>query len=235
MQFPDVQSAWGTASDAPGLLAAGGDLSTDMLHRAYGSGIFPWFSAGQPILWWSPNPRMVLNVADFRLHRSLRKTLKSFAVSSGCEIRVDSAFAEVIQACASSSRGSQAGTWITPEMVQAYMHLHATGKAHSVETWIYGELVGGLYCVALGHAIFGESMFSKVSNASKIALAGMVAFCRAQGIAMIDCQQNTQHLASMGAAEIAREEFLQRIRITQYLPDVHWQFTPLYWNHVLHR
>ena len=228
--FPPVGQAWSCDSDAPGLLAAGGGLDAATLREAYGHGIFPWFSSGQPILWWSPDPRMVLEVARFRLHRSLRKTLRKFESTAGCEIRIDTAFDQVIQACAASPREGQDGTWIVAPMVQAYRALHRAGDAHSVETWIDGQLVGGLYCVALGRAVFGESMFARVTDASKIALAALVAFCRHHDIAMIDCQQNTQHLASLGAHEIPRENFLRHIELAQHQPGPRWCFEPLYWR-----
>jgi len=231
--FPAVESAWDSRSDAPGLLAAGGDLTVSTLRRAYGEGIFPWFSDGQPILWWSPDPRMVLQVANFRLHRSLRKALARFRNDARCEVRFDSAFSQVIEACASTPRHGQPGTWILPQMVEAYTRLHQSGNAHSVETWIDGKLAGGLYCVALGRAVFGESMFTRVPDASKIALAALVAFCRHNAIASIDCQQNTSHLASLGAAEMPRQTFLQHIRQAQQGPPLEWRFTPLYWNHIL--
>lgn len=230
--FPPPEHAWPPSSDAPGLLAAGGALDVDSLLRAYANGIFPWFNQGQPILWWSPDPRMVLLPTNFRLHRSLRKTLLKFTQSSHCEIRVDTAFGAVIQACASVSRQGQPGTWIVPDMVQAYTRLHAAGYAHSVETWVDKQLVGGLYCVALGHAVFGESMFAKVTDASKIALAALVALCREQGIEMVDCQQNTKHLASLGAAEISREQFINAVNAARQKSVVGWEFRPLYWTHI---
>ena len=230
--FPPVTQAWGEQSDAPGLLAAGGDLTVDTLVRAYGQGIFPWYSRGQPILWWSTDPRMVLQVDHFRLHRSLRKTLQRFADSPGCEIRIDHAFAEVIRSCAGSPRRGQQGTWILPEMQQAYLRLHRAGRAHSFETWVDGELVGGLYCVALGRAVYGESMFARVTDASKIALAALVALCRQHGVAMIDCQQNTAHLASLGAAEMPRVDFLHHIASACSQPAPEWKFSPLYWQHL---
>ena len=231
--FPDVHFAWGAGSDAPGLLAAGGDLSTDSLLNAYAHGIFPWFSEGQPNLWWSPNPRMVLQVTNFRLHRSLRKTLNRFQHAAHCEVRFDTAFEAVINNCAQMSRHGQPGTWILPPMVEAYTRLHAAGYAHSVETWMNGTLVGGLYCVAQGKAVFGESMFTRVPDASKIALAALVGFCRHQGVDLIDCQQNTAHLATLGAAEVPRSAFLAHIRRAQSAPPLQWHFTPLYWNHIL--
>ena len=231
--FPPVENAWGPDSDAPGLLAAGADLSVPTLARAYANGIFPWFSEGQPVLWWSTNPRMVLKVANFKAHHSLRKTLKNFVRDARCEIRFDSAFAKVIQSCAHAPRRGHAGTWIVPAMVDAYTQLHAAGLAHSVETWIDGELAGGLYCMALGKAVFGESMFANRTDASKIALAALVAFCRAQGVTLIDCQQNTSHLASMGAAEIPRTVFVDQVQHARVQPPLPWHFDPLYWNHIL--
>ena len=231
--FPDVGSAWGAASDAPGLLAAGGDLSVNSLQSAYSNGVFPWFSEGQPNLWWSPDPRMVLGVADFRLHRSLRKTLTRFVSNARCEVRMDTAFSTVISNCAAVSRQGQPGTWILPAMVEAYTRLHGAGYAHSVETWVDGELVGGLYCVALGKAVFGESMFALAPNTSKIALAALVGFCRNHAVELIDCQQNTRHLASLGAAEMPRAHFLSHIHQAQFASSPQWQFAPLYWNHIL--
>ncbi len=231
--FPPASQAWGNDTEAPGLLAAGGALDVTSLCRAYAQGIFPWFSTGQPILWWSPDPRMVLEVGQFRLHRSLRKTLQKFASTPGCEIRFDSAFGEVIHACASSPREGQDGTWIVPPMVQAYGELHRAGYAHSVETWIDGQLVGGLYCMVLGRAVFGESMFARTTDTSKIALAALVAFCRHHGITMIDCQQNTQHLASLGAHEIPRVDFLRHIATTQAQPGPRWHFEPLHWRELM--
>lgn len=231
--FPDPRLAWGLDAPAPGLLAAGGALDADTLLRAYRSGIFPWFSEGQPILWWSTDPRMVLFPDEFKLHRSLRKTLARFVGDPGCELRFDSAFSQVIRACASSPREGQSGTWIVPAMMRAYEALHRAGWAHSVETWIDGELVGGLYCVGIGHAVFGESMFTRVPDASKIALAGLVAFCRGQGVAMIDCQQNTRHLASLGAREIERATFVANVARNAKLPSLQWHFDPVYWHELL--
>ncbi|RPE72439.1 leucyl/phenylalanyl-tRNA--protein transferase [Tibeticola sediminis] len=231
--FPPVGSAWGPETPAPGLLAAGGALDMPTLLLAYSSGIFPWYADDQPILWWSPDPRMVLDVADFRLHRSLRKTLLRFTARQGCAIRFDSAFDQVIEACALAPRSGQAGTWITSDMRAAYQRLHAHGYAHSVETWIDGALVGGLYCVSIGRAVFGESMFARATDASKIALSALVAFCRAENLPLIDCQQNTRHLASLGAREIARSDFLNRIRALTPLPPPSWTFRPVYWQTLL--
>ncbi len=228
-----MHQAWGPDSAAPGLLAAGAGLDVETLCRAYSRGIFPWYSAGQPILWWSPDPRMVLKVRDFRLHPSLRKALRKFSRTQGCEIAMDRAFDQVIAQCSTGARGERADGWIVPEMMQAYTGLHRAGFAHSVETWVDGELVGGLYCVGLGKFVFGESMFSRISDASKIALAALVGFCRAQGIGQIDCQQRTHHLASLGAREIARETFIEQVRAHIPAPVPVWQFDPLYWNEIL--
>jgi leucyl/phenylalanyl-tRNA--protein transferase len=199
---------------------------------AYRHGIFPWFSSGEPILWWSTEPRMVLHTQEFKLHRSFLKTLKHFTSQPACEVRFDSDFARVIQACAGVSRTGQGGTWITPEMVQAYTELHRLGLAHSVETWIDGELVGGLYCVALGRAVFGESMFSLASDASKIALGALVAFCRAHHIELIDCQQQTPHLKSLGARPMARSAFLEVVQEAMQCTDTVWDFNPIYWQKI---
>jgi leucyl/phenylalanyl-tRNA--protein transferase len=203
--FPPTRLAWGTPSDAPGLLAAGGDLTLQRLEQAYRHGIYPWFSPGQPVLWWSPDPRMVLKVADFRVSKTFAKTLRRFVRAAGNEVRIDHAFGRVIEACAGTPRAGQDGTWIVPQMVQAYSRWHAKGRVHSVETWIDGELTGGLYGVAIGRMFFGESMFSWRSEASKISLAALVCFCRAHGITLIDCQQNTGHLRH-GCAREPRAE-----------------------------
>ena len=231
--FPDPSQAWDASQPAPGLLAAGGALDVDSLHRAYSSGIFPWFSEGQPILWWSTNPRMVLFTGEFKLHRSLRKTLVRLIADRRFELRIDTAFDEVIRACSGSQRPGQTGTWILPQMVGAYEAFHRAGFAHSVEVWFDGRLAGGLYCVAIGQAVFGESMFTRMPDASKIALAGLTAFCRHHGIAVIDCQQNTQHLASLGAREIDRADFVAQVAQNTKKPSPRWRFDPVYWNELL--
>ena len=231
--FPAVEDAWGPHAPAPGLLAAGDTLDVATLKQAYARGIFPWFSLGQPVLWWSPDPRMVLYAHNLRLHRSLRKTLQRFAQDPACQIRIDTAFEQVIRACATAPRHGQDGTWIVPDMVKAYVALHQAGHAHSVETWVNGELVGGLYCVNLGQMVFGESMFARQTDASKIALAALVAFCRAHSISMIDCQQNTRHLASLGAGEISRSAFAHHLDQTTGLKAPHWRFEPVYWQQLL--
>ncbi|MEI6760512.1 MAG: leucyl/phenylalanyl-tRNA--protein transferase [Betaproteobacteria bacterium] len=231
--FPAPGQAWSQTTAAPGLLAAGGRLDVDTLKSAYRQGIFPWFSAGQPILWWSPNPRMVLEAARFQLHPSLRKTLRKFIKTPGCELRFDTRFSQVMAACATSPRPGQDGTWIVPAMQDAYGQLHQSGLAHSVETWVDGELVGGLYCVAIGNAVFGESMFSRRSDASKIALAALIAFCLQHGITQVDCQQNTAHLASLGAREWPRQKFLDRVAVAAAQTGPNWQFDALYWRNIL--
>ncbi len=228
--LPDTDQALPSGSEAPGLLAAGGELTPTRLTEAYSRGVFPWYSEGQPVLWWSPNPRMVLPVAEFKLSRSLRKTVRHFAMSPRCELRIDSDFRAVINACAGTPRDGQNGTWIVPEMIEAYCAWHALGVVHSVETWIDGKLVGGLYGINLGRMFFGESMFSHQTDASKIAVAGLIAFCRAHGVSLIDCQQRTGHLASLGAREVPRNEFEQAVtqRLRQASID-DWTYHPVMW------
>ncbi len=228
--FPPASQAWAARDPIPGLLAAGGALDTATLTAAYRQGIFPWYSADQPILWWSPDPRMVLRPEAFRLHPSLRKTLRSALRQQRLEIRIDTAFEAVIHACANTPRKGQNGTWIVPDMVNAYIALHYAGHAHSVETWWDGELVGGLYCVNQGRMVFGESMFSHRSDASKIALAALVACCLSWGVPAIDCQQNTSHLASLGAAEMPRHQFIQVVQAAISQPAPTWAWSPLYWS-----
>ena len=203
--FPPVDRALRRPN---GLLCAGGDLSPQRLLAAYRRGIFPWYSEGEPILWWSPDPRMVLLPEEARLSRSLLKTLRR----GQYQVRLDTAFAEVIRACG-EPRPGQDGTWITPEMQQAYLRLHELGHAHSVETWIDGVLAGGLYGIALGRAFYGESMFTRVRDASKIALAHLARYLERQGFAVIDCQMKTAHLASLGAREIRRGELLPGLAV----------------------
>ncbi len=202
--FPSVHTALNTPN---GLLAAGGELSSERLIEAYRLGIFPWFNEGEPILWWSPDPRMVLFPSELKISRSLRKTLQK----ADYEIRVDSAFLEVIMGCAAPRKG-RAGTWIHDDVIAAYHSLHEMGFAHSVEVWMNGQLMGGLYGVALGRMFFGESMFSRVSDASKIAFVHLVRQLERWGFNMIDCQMKTAHLASLGAREISRIEFGQRLK-----------------------
>ncbi|MDM4764725.1 leucyl/phenylalanyl-tRNA--protein transferase [Pelomonas sp. SE-A7] len=230
LDFPPTSLALGPDSDAPGLLAAGGDLSPQRLRRAYERGIFPWYADGQPILWWSPEPRMVLAVDEFKLSRSLRKALQAFVRTPGCEIRIDSALPAVLAACADSPREGQNGTWILPEMQQAYARLAGEGVVHSVETWVDGELAGGLYGLNLGRMFFGESMFMRRTDASKIALAALICLCRRHGIRWIDCQQNTSHLASLGARERPRADFEQHLALTVHEPaPSDWRFRAADW------
>jgi leucyl/phenylalanyl-tRNA--protein transferase len=228
--FPLTAAALGPDSDAPGLLAAGGQLTPARLESAYRRGIFPWYSAGQPVLWWAPDPRMVLPVAGFRLHRSLRKTLARFVAAPGCEVRFDSAFERVIEACATTPRDGQRGTWIVPPLRRAYTDWHRAGAVHSVETWAADRLVGGLYGVNLGRMFYGESMFSHATDASKIALAALVAFCGAHGIDLIDCQQATSHLASLGAREMPRDAFERHVvAVVDAPPPARWTYDRSHW------
>lgn len=229
--LPPVESAWGPDTEAPGLLAAGADLGVDRLLEAYGQGIFPWFNPDQPVLWWSPDPRMVLKIQDFKLHRSLRKTLTRYAAHPQFELCFDRSFNQVIEACAQSPREGQKGTWIVPAMVDAYKALHQAGHAHSVETWLEGKLVAGLYFVCIGRAVFGESMFSTISDGSKMALAALVQVCQRHGVEAIDCQQNTAHLASMGAQEMTRAAFLQLTHKGKQSPGLLWQNEAIDWDH----
>ena len=232
--LPDTRRALGPDSDAPGLLAAGGELTPQRLAEAYAKGVFPWYSEGQPVLWWSPDPRMVLLTDEFRLKRSLRKTIGKFIRTSGCEIRIDHDFRRVITACARTPRDGQDGTWIVPEMVEAYVAWHGLGTVHSFETWVGGELAGGLYGVSLGRMFFGESMFSHRTDASKIALAALVALCREHGIEMIDCQQVTAHLASLGARPLPRAQFLAHLELAVAQPAPRdWSYHDRYWAHVV--
>ncbi len=206
--FPSADQAWGDNDPIPGLLCAGADLSVERLVSAYSQGIFPWYSEGEPILWWSPDPRMVLKVADFKRNRSLKQAIKRLQNDPCSETRMDTVFPEVIAHCAHSIRAGQDGTWILPAMQAAYIRLFEAGYAHSIETWVDGTLVGGLYFTMIGNAVFGESMFSLQTDASKIALSALVDFCRSRGIEWIDCQQQTAHLASLGARPIPRQAFL---------------------------
>jgi len=215
--FPEVERA---LAEPNGLLAAGADLSLPRLLDAYRNGIFPWFGHDQPILWWSPDPRMVLFPAELKVSRSLARTLRN----ARFEVRADTAFDAVIEGCRQPRRG-ESGTWITEEMAEAYGTLHRAGFAHSVETWLDDKLVGGLYGVALGRAFFGESMFARVSDASKVALVALTRQLQHWGFGVIDCQMNTAHLASLGAREIPRAEFTRRLReLVHYAPvPVPWR------------
>ncbi|WP_123290446.1 leucyl/phenylalanyl-tRNA--protein transferase [Desulfosoma caldarium] len=206
-------------AEPDGLLAIGGDLSPRRLLVAYRHGIFPWYAPGTPILWWSPDPRLVLFPRELKISHSLRRVLKK----GRFQVTYDTAFRDVIEACALVRLRKGEETWLVPEMIEAYHRLHRLGAAHSVETWLDGRLVGGLYGVALGRVFFGESMFSLVSDASKVALVHLVERLRALDEAIIDCQVSTEHLKRMGAREIPRSEFLQRLQVAIFLP------TPYLW------
>lgn len=216
--FPPLEDA---LVEPNGLLAAGGDLSPERMIQAYRSGIFPWFNENEPILWWSPDPRMVLFPTELKVSRSLNKILKK----GDYEIRVDSAFSDVIHSCAAPRKG-QAGTWIHPDMISAYTTLHEMGLAHSVETWIDGKLKGGLYGISQGKVFFGESMFSQIDNASKISFVHLVKQLQKWNYSMIDCQMKTTHLASFGAREIPRKEFSSILKKSiKHQPQVQkWSF-----------
>ena len=201
--FPPVERAL-----EGGLLMAGGDLSPARLLRAYARGIFPWYEEGSPVLWWCPDPRCVLFPERLHVGGSLRRTLNS----GRFRFSVDSCFGRVIRACADMPRPGQNGTWIVPDMVEAYERLHVLGHAHSVEVWQDGELAGGLYGVLCGRAFFGESMFHLQPDASKAAVVHLTAWLRERNVAMIDCQQTTPHMLRLGAVEIPRAEFLVRLR-----------------------
>lgn len=221
--FPPAEFA---LTDPDGLLAAGADLSPERLIQAYSNGIFPWYSEGEPVLWWSPDPRMVLAVKDFAPSHSLRKLLRQIAsqeqdAAPRVQVRVDTVFPQVMAQCA-APRDGQPGTWITAAMQQAYADWHQAGYVHSIETWIDGELAGGLYGISLGRMFFGESMFTRAPNASKIALAYLVKYLAGQGVERIDCQQQTRHLASLGARPISRANFLQHVRRTTAQAAIPW-------------
>lgn len=202
--FPPVESA---LDEPNGLLAIGGDLSTDRLISAYQLGIFPWFSPGEPVMWWSPSPRMVLFPDDLKISKSLKKTINKqlFAIKFNTDFRA------VIQACSLTQRPEQAGTWITDTMIDAYCQLHTLGFAHCVEAWQGDQLVGGCYGIKIGKMFYGESMFYKVNDASKVAFVHLVQHLQQQGVGMIDCQMNTAHLARFGAHEIDRKTFMEKL------------------------
>jgi len=208
--FPAVETA---LADPNGLLAMGGDLSVERLLDAYRHGIFPWFNSGEPILWWSPDPRMVLVPGEVRVTRSLAKRIRN----AGFEVRADTAFADVMRACAAPRAGAS-GTWISPAIVAAYTRLFDAGYAHSVETWRDGRLVGGLYGVAIGRMFYGESMFSRESDASKVALVRLAQQLQCWGFGLVDCQMETPHLASLGARTLPRTAFTARLAELVNLP-----------------
>lgn len=224
--FPPLEAA---LDEPNGLLAATRELTPARLVDAYRHGIFPWCGDEEPVLWWSPDPRMVLFTDELRVTRSLRKLVRQ----NRFEIRGDSAFREVMEACAAIPRPGQGGTWITPSMVDAYCELHARGCAHSVEAWRDGCLAGGLYGVTLGRMFFGESMFARVTDASKVAFVHLVAMLRARGFPLIDCQQETAHLASFGARPIPRRVFAERLAALVNSPAPEGAWTPLPVSEVL--
>jgi leucyl/phenylalanyl-tRNA---protein transferase len=228
-EFPPTNSAWGAQTDAPGLLCAGADLSPQRLLSAYRGGIFPWYSEGQPILWWSTHPRMVLRPAEFHLPHSLGKRIRQ-VLREGWLIEIDRATPRVIEACAHSPRPGQSGTWIVRDIQLAYQRLASLGHVHSVEVWREERLLGGLYCVNIGRAVFGESMFYAEKDASKLALCALVALCKSQGVELIDCQQQTDHLARFGAKPIHRDDFIAHLQNAVTLPPPQWQFNDLYWR-----
>lgn len=225
--FPSADQALTEADGAPGLLAAGADLSPARLLEAYRNGIFPWFSDNQPVLWWSTDPRMVLRTKDFHISRSLNKTLKkidrSMRTGGPWEVRFDTAFRDVIQACAAPRDGS-GGTWISQQIIEGYCALHELGYAHSSELWRDQHLVAGAYGVSIGKMFYGESMFALTADGSKVALAYLVDFLRDHGVEAIDCQQETTHLASLGAKPIRRSEFISLMKSAISEPDIQdWQ------------
>ena len=209
--FPPIEEA-----EDDGLLAVGGDLTKERLLGAYRRGIFPWYEVGQPILWWSPDPRLVLFPDELKISRSLRKVLRK----EQFEIRFDTAFQEVIKSCADVRTNQGEGTWIIPEMQQAYTELHQEGFAHSVESWLDGKLVGGLYGISMGQCFFGESMFSTTNDSSKVALVALADFSQRVGIKLIDCQMTTPHLLSLGAREIKRAVFLKLLKKHLETPSI---------------
>lgn len=219
--LPPTHLAFRTEEGANGLLAAGADLSANRLKEAYSKGVFPWFSEGEPVLWWTPSPRLVLILDEFKVRKSLRKSIAQFLKDDTVHIASDQDFRGVIQAC-SEPRSGQAGTWITPAVQKAYCDLHEMGLAHSIEVRRDGALIGGLYCVSMGRMLFGESMFSREPNASKIALAALVAWGKKQGGSVIDCQQRTDHLVSLGGRQIDRQTFERELANARHEPDFDW-------------
>lgn len=212
--FPNPLFTADPDPSVPGLIAVSERIYPGQLSQAYPLGIFPWYSDNQPVLWWSPDPRMVLKPASFKCSDSLRKCIRLFIQDPTTQIEVDGNFNEIIRACATSERRDQDGTWITHEIMDAYTTLHEQGHAHSVAVLEQGRLIGGLYCVSFEDMVFGESMFSRKPGASKIALAALCAWCLHNGVPMIDCQQETAHLHSLGARPIPRSEFLQALQIS---------------------
>jgi len=224
--FPNPYRDPDPDQSVPGLFAVSERIYPGQLEQAYQLGIFPWYSDNQPVLWWSPDPRMVLKPSEFKCSMSLQKNIRHFYQNSQSMLLVDDDFGAVIRACATSSRKEQDGTWITHEIMDAYTSLFEQGRAHSIALIENGQLIGGLYCVALGNMVFGESMFSLKPNASKIALSALSVWCIQNGIAMIDCQQETAHLRSLGGAPIPRQSFLEHLQksVNQSTIDRSWNF-----------
>ena len=210
--FPDPLTHADPDPSVPGLVAVSERIYPGQLARAYQAGIFPWYSDNQPVLWWSPDPRMVLDPSNFKCSDSLKKHLRHFCQDPESEVLVDADFGAVVRACATSKRKDQDGTWITHEIMEAYTALHEQGHAHSIAVAHQGKLIGGLYCVSFGAMVFGESMFSYETNASKLALAALSAWCLQNQVGMIDCQQETAHLRSLGAAPISRSQILAKLQ-----------------------
>ena len=212
--FPNPRFEADPDLSVPGLIAVSERIYPGQLSKAYQLGIFPWYSDNQPVLWWSPDPRMVLKPAKFKCSDSLQKIIRQFCQDAQSQILVDADFGSVIRSCATSARKDQDGTWITHEIMDAYTALHEQGHAHSIAVTEGGQIIGGLYCVSFGNMVFGESMFSRKSNASKIALAALTSWCLHIGVDMIDCQQETAHLHSLGATPIPRQAFLEQLQIS---------------------
>jgi leucyl/phenylalanyl-tRNA--protein transferase len=212
--------------NVPGLIAVSEQIYPNQLTAAYQLGIFPWYADNQPVLWWSPDPRMILKPGNFKCSDSLKKTIRHFCNEPSSHVQIDADFGAVVRACATSKRKHQDGTWITHEIMDAYTQLHEQGHAHSIAIIEHNQLVGGLYCVSFGGMVFGESMFSRQTDASKLALAALVAWCQQHQVAMIDCQQETGHLASLGAKPIPKQEFLEQLQISlnQTNIDISWDF-----------
>jgi leucyl/phenylalanyl-tRNA---protein transferase len=227
-QFPPTQQALLTPA---GLLAASDHLNADWLMASYPKGIFPWYSADEPVLWWSTNPRTVLHVEQFKLHRSLRKTLAHIAHDSTHEIRMNNDFEQTMRACANEPRTGQQGTWITEDIIDAYCTLHHRGFAHSIEHWHNQTLIGGLYCVSFGAMVYGESMFSRQTDASKVAFAYFIHWLKTQNVRIIDCQQATPHLLSLGATTLPRSLFEQEMADALSKAPLPWKTCTLAWTH----
>jgi leucyl/phenylalanyl-tRNA--protein transferase len=230
--FPDPVHAWSAQTPAPGLLAAGGDLSPQRLLQAYAQGVFPWYSEGEPILWWSTDPRMVLRPSDFLWHHDIRKKARRWRREGRLQIRFDHPLADVMTRCAQAQRPGQAGSWIHADMVTAYARLESLGHAHSVTAWLDDEIMGGLYVLVIGRMVFGESMFTRISGGSKLALAALVAWARAHQLPLIDCQQQTRHLQNLGGQAIDRASFLTQVRSLVRMSPVSWHFDPDFWNYI---